>query len=96
MAVNSLIKDIKSIKLNEVKAGKGVYGGLYIISQYSLKEIENLILRDDFIEYVKILKNYKREGYYTFSSTDLEKFLVYKITKNWKICEQQSLFENFN
>jgi len=94
VAVNSLVKDVKSIKLNEVKAGGGIYGGLYIISQYSFKDIEDIILRDDFIEYVRILKNYKSGGYYTFSSDDLEKFLVYKITKDWKYRGQPSLFEN--
>jgi len=96
VAINSLITDIKSIKLNEVQAGKGIYSGLYIVSHYSLEEIKNLILKNDFIDYVKILRNYKSGGYYTFSSSDLEKFLVYKITKDWKNNEQPSLFKSFD
>jgi len=37
VAINSLITDIKSIKLNEVQAAKRVYSELYIVYQYSKK-----------------------------------------------------------
>ena len=78
IAVNSIIKETDSIKLVEVGSGKGVYGGLYILTNLSIKQLERLLVCDDFINYVKALKNYKSGGYYTFSSKDLELYLNYK------------------
>ena len=81
VAINTIIKDVDSIKINFVESGKGVYSGLYIISDYSFQEIVNVVKTDRFIEYLKLLKNYKSGGYYSFSSKELEKFLVYSLEK---------------
>lgn len=81
IAVNSIIKNKNNIKIEFVPAGSGVYSGLYILSRYSLEEIKNALISDDFVEYLKLLKNYKSGGYYTFSSLELQKFLTYKLRK---------------
>ncbi|MDR0741395.1 MAG: SAM-dependent methyltransferase [Rickettsiales bacterium] len=81
IAINQLIKDTNSLKINFVPAGSGVYGGLYIISEFCIEEIESVLKTTEFVDYIKSLKNYKSGGYYTFSSADLEKFLNYKLTE---------------
>lgn len=79
IAVNTIIKDINSIRVEEVKENKGIYSGLYIITSLKLEEIKKLLLSNDFIHYLQLLKNYKSGGYYTFSSKELEQYLNYKI-----------------
>ena len=91
IAVNTIIKNENSIKLELVPAGNGVYSGLYILTDKSFNEVENQIKSKDFIKYLKLLKNYKSGGYYTFSSSDLQKFLSFKF-KNTNY-EQQTIFE---
>lgn len=80
-AINTMIKDIQSIKLNEVPEGKGVYSGLYIIGQITYDELCEYILSEEFITYIQSLKNYKSGGYYTFASKDLAQYLNYKLSK---------------
>ncbi len=79
IAINSIVKDVASVKLNFVPKGKGVYGGLYIIGMNSFEEIRNVVCCDEFFRYVKALKKYKSGGYYTFSSKDLQKYLTFKL-----------------
>lgn len=81
IAINSLIRNKNDIKLTFASSGVGVYGGLYILWD-DIKEIEKILINDDFIDYVKILKKYKSGGYYTFSSKDLEKYVNFKRIKN--------------
>lgn len=81
IAINSIIKDIDSIKLNKVSSGQGIYSGLYILTDISFEEIEKIIKTTDFITYLKTLKNYKSGGYYTLSSKELELYLNYKINE---------------
>ena len=80
IAINSLIKDIDTIKLNEVPAGKGVYSGLYILTEFSFEKIKSILQTEDFVKYISLLKNYKSGGYYTYSSKDLEMYLNYKLS----------------
>lgn len=80
-AINTIIKDKGSIKLETVPMGKGLYSGLYILTKVDFETIQNLIVSDDFIRYIKLLKNYKSGGYYTFASKDLEQYLNYKLTE---------------
>ena len=82
VSINSLIKDISTIKLNYVEAGKGIYSGLYILGGYSFSEIKGAIETEEFIEYLKLLKNYKSNGYFSISSKELEKYLSYKLENN--------------
>ncbi len=79
IAINNMIKDLKSIKLNKVSQGHGVYSGLYILTSYKYDDVYNAVYNNDFIIYLKSLKKYKSGGYYTFSSKDLEKYLKYKL-----------------
>ncbi|MDR0957420.1 MAG: N-6 DNA methylase [Candidatus Nomurabacteria bacterium] len=81
IAINTIIKDIQSIKLNKVAAGQGIYSGLYILYDGDYSDIEKAILSDDFVNYVKSLKKYKSGGYYTFSSRDLKNYLSCNIEK---------------
>lgn len=79
ITINQIIKDKQSLKLKSIKSGTGVYGGLYIITNNDFEKIKSVIINDEFIEYVKALKKFKSGGYYTFSSSDLKKYLVYKL-----------------
>ena len=80
-AINTLIKDKGSIKLECVPQGAGIYSGLYILTDIEFETIKQLVYSEDFINYVKLLKNYKSGGYYTFASKDLEQYLNYKLSE---------------
>lgn len=75
LAINTTIKDIKSIKINYAPAGTGLYSGLYVLSNIDFDFIKSLLLTEDFIKYVASLKKYKSGGYYTYNSKDLEMYL---------------------
>ena len=79
IAVNTLVKDLDSIKLTAVPAGKGIYSGLYILSPFDFDTVYRVVHNDNFIRYVRALKKYKSGGYFTFSSKDLEKYLTYTL-----------------
>ena len=82
-AINTLIKDKGSIKLECVPLGAGIYSGLYILTDIEFETIKQLVYSEDFINYVKLLKNYKSGGYYTFASKDLEQYLNYKLSEKY-------------
>ncbi len=82
-AINTIIKDINSIRLEYIPEGCGIYSGLYILTDIEFDTIKQLLLSKDFISYISLLKNYKSGGYYTFSSKDLEQFLNYKLTERY-------------
>lgn len=75
LSINTMIKDIESIKINEVEKGKGIYSGLYILTEVSKDKIKELICSETFINYLKIINKCKRGGYYTYSSKELAKYL---------------------
>lgn len=77
-SINTTIRDVESIKLEEVPAGSGVYSGLYLLTDISFKEIKNAICSNKFIEYLKIINKCKSGGYYTYSSKDLSQYLNYQ------------------
>ncbi len=74
-AINTVIKDVSSVKLQEVPAGSGVYSGLYILTDVSADTLRKILLSDKFISYLRMLKKYKSGGYYTFNSKDLEQYI---------------------
>ena len=78
--INTIIKDINSIKLNIVPSGCGVFSGLYILTTVSKDIISQILCNQDFIKYVTVLKKYKSGGYYTFNSKELEMYLNYKLS----------------
>ncbi len=82
-AINTIIKGVSSIKLEIVHQGNGLYSGLYILTDIEFDIIKQLIYSEDFISYIKLLKNYKSGGYYTFASKDLEQYLNYKLTDKY-------------
>ena len=82
-AINTLIKDKGSIKLECVPQGAGIYSGLYILTDIEFETIKQLVYSEDFINYIKLLKNYKSGGYYTFASKDLEQYLNYKLSEKY-------------
>lgn len=79
IAVNTLVKDLDSLKVNIVNAGAGVYSGLYILSDIDFETIRQSLCCEEFLDYIRALKKYKSGGYYTFSSKDLEIYLNYKL-----------------
>lgn len=81
LAINTTIKDIKSLKINFVPSGSGLYSGLYILSDVDFSIIEKILRSDKFISYIASLKKYKSGGYYTYNSKDLETYLNYQIQK---------------
>ena len=74
-AINTVIKDVDSIKLTQVPVGSGIYSGLYILTNASEKDLRRCICSQDFIDYLKTLKKYKSGGYYTISSQELEDYI---------------------
>ena len=82
-AINTIIRDKKSIRFEKVAKGKGVFSGLYILTDIPENEVRDLIVSDDFVSYVQMLSNYKSGGYYTFSSKDIEQYLNYKLSQKY-------------
>lgn len=80
-SINTVIKDVSSIKLNFVPSGSGVYSGLYIITQAGEEVLRNIILSEEFIHYVALLKKYKSGGYYTFNTRELELYINFKLNE---------------
>lgn len=80
IAINTLIRDIPSVKLNEMAPGTGIYSGLYILGSVDIDTVRSILLTDDFIAYISLLKKYKSSGYYTFNSKDLELYLNHQLT----------------
>ena len=91
LAINTVIKDVDSLKINEVPNGSGLYSGLYIISSVDFHLIKNILMTTEFIEYIRLLKKYKSGGYYTFNSKELELFINYKLTQHFRIHEQSGV-----
>lgn len=81
LSLNSTINNTDLLRLTEVPIGSGVYGGIYIVDFESvdIPRIKEVLYTSDFMAYVKVLRKYRRGGYYTFSSRDVEQFLNYKI-----------------
>ena len=99
-SINSIIKEVKTIKLIDVPIGSGLYSGLYILTDIPFNVLESAIKSDDFIRYLAMLKNYKSGGYYTYSSKDLEQYLNYKISQNERAndfipANERGLFESY-
>ncbi len=82
LALNTMIRTKDDLKLVEVESGKGIYGGLYIISDtMPITKIKSLLLDDEFSKYISLLGKYKSGGYYTYSSKDITAYLNYKLSK---------------
>jgi adenine-specific DNA-methyltransferase len=79
-SINTVVRDVSSIKFNAVPKGMGVYSGLYIISDISEEVLRTALLSDDFIKYISVLKKYKSGGYYTFNSKELKQYLDFKLS----------------
>lgn len=78
-SINTTIKDVNSIKLNKVGAGKGVYSCLYLVTDVPYEKLKDIIYSTRFIEYLQILNKCKSGGYFTYSSKDLSKFINYSL-----------------
>ena len=92
IAINTLIKGIDSIRLNKVPNGSGIYSGLYILTTQPFELIEKILKTEEFIDYLKLLKNYKSGGYYTFNTKDLEQYLNTKLSSY----EKQHTISKYN
>lgn len=99
-SINSIIKEVKTIKLIDVPVGSGLYSGLYILTEVPFDILESAIKSEEFINYLAMLKNYKSGGYYTYSSKDLEQYLNYKISqheraKHFIPANERGIFESY-
>ena len=95
IAINTLLRTEKDLKIELVKAGCGLYSGLYIISELNIpfEDIKNILKSEAFAKYVSLLKKYKSGGYYTFNSKDVQQYINYYITyKSEKQYVDQSSF----
>lgn len=90
-SINTIIKDVSSIKLNLVPSGSGIYSGLYILTDINEKTLKEVLLCEEFVEYIASLKNYKSGGYYTFNSKDLEQYLNYKLEEMGYTADNEGL-----
>ena len=79
-SINTVVRDVSSIKFNAVPIGMCVYSVLYIISDVSEEALRTALLSDDFIKYISVLKKYKSGGYYTFNSKELKQYLDFKLS----------------
>ena len=43
--------------------------------------LENILISDDYIEYIKIIGKYKSGGYYTIGAKEMEKYINYMLEK---------------
>lgn len=80
VAVSSLVRKCGDTKVNASRAGTGVYGGLYVLGT-SESDLRKAMADSRFIDYIKLLKNYKSGGYYAFSSGDLERYLAHVLER---------------
>lgn len=95
IAINTLLRTEKDLKIEIVKAGCGLYSGLYIISELNIpfEDIKNILKSEEFAKYVSLLKKYKSGGYYTFNSKDVQQYINHYITyKSEKQYVDQSSF----
>ena len=80
LAINTLVRDEKDLKIVPAPAGVGVYGGLYIVGDTAvMQKAQDALMSNEFAQYVALLGKYKSGGYYTFSSKDVKAFLDYKL-----------------
>lgn len=79
IAINTLVRTAADLKIEQVNEGEGIYSGLYIIGDIDIDTAKELLMTEEFIDYVKCIKKYKSGGYYTFNSKDVEQFLNYKL-----------------
>lgn len=99
-SINTIIKQVGTIKLVDVPVGSGIYSGLYILTEVPFEILESIIKSDKFINYLEILKQYKSGGYYTYTSKDLEQYLNYKISQHARArhfipANEQGIFESY-
>ena len=81
IAINTLLRTEKDLKIEKVDAGCGIYSGLYIISEFdiSYEIIRSILISEEFAKYISLLKKYKSGGYYTFNSKDVQQYINYRI-----------------
>ena len=90
-----IVKTLKDLKITLCGKGTGVYGGLYILTDYDKQTVENILLTEDFMEYISFLGKYKSGGYFTFSSKDLKRYIYYKLSERRNFEDEQlRLFES--
>lgn len=81
IAINTLIRDEKDLKIIKAPAGTGVYSGLYLVGDnLQFEKIEKLLNNEEFAVYISLLGKYKSGGYYTFSSKNIKAYLDYKMS----------------
>ncbi|WP_339033590.1 HsdM family class I SAM-dependent methyltransferase [Spiroplasma endosymbiont of Cantharis rufa] len=78
LSINTIIKDLDSLKIELANSGVAVYSGLYVYSNtIELNEIAEMIRDNEFITYIKCLGKDKSGKYYFISSQDLKTYLNY-------------------
>lgn len=81
IAINTLLRTGKDLKIEKVNAGCGVYSGLYITTELNLSidDFKKILMSKEFTKYISLLKKYKSGGYYTFNTKDVQQYINYYI-----------------
>ena len=81
IAINTLLRTGKDLKIEKVNAGCGVYSGLYITTELNLSidDFRKILISEEFTKYISLLKKYKSGGYYTFNTKDVQQYINYYI-----------------
>ena len=77
--VNTLYKDVADIRVHLCETACAVYSGLYILTGVDIKIIRDILISQNYLDYVKTFGRYKNGGYYTITSKEIEKYLNYKL-----------------
>lgn len=88
ISINTTIRDIDTIKLNQIEPGAGIYSGLYLLTSVPFEVIREKICSQDFIEYLHVINKCKSGGYFTFSSKDLSRYINCRIEEETMTNEQ--------
>jgi len=78
VAINCIIRDIGDLRIESVDEGQGVYSGFYTLG-LEAGEVRRILMRQEFIDYVMMLRKYKRGGYYTFNTKEVERYIQSKL-----------------
>ncbi|WP_341266640.1 hypothetical protein [Candidatus Phytoplasma fraxini] len=82
IVINNIIKNLENIKFKILSPSIVPYSGYYILTdKYDFEFIKTILMKQDFIEYLKILGKSKNGEYYFFSTTDLHLYLSYQMSQ---------------
>lgn len=83
IALSDIMKNLSDLKLEKIPAGVGIYSSLYIVpnnTELDMETIREILMSEKFYNFISALGNYKRGGYLSFTSKDVERFINYRLS----------------